>query len=257
MKPLLSLKNIHVSVEKNEILNEVSLDIEKGKIFALMGPNGSGKSTLASVIAGHPKYHLNSGKIIFAGEDITDLSPEQRARKGVFLSFQYPKSISGVSIAQFLRTAYQAVHQKETRVFEFRKKLHEKMELLDMPKSFADRSVNEGFSGGEKKKNEILQALVLEPKLLIMDETDSGLDIDALQDVAKGVKTLIKSGTTVLLITHYNRVLQYLEPDHVAILKDGQLIKTGGPRLARQIEKKGFDHLFLEPAKKEMFSIME
>ena len=240
-KPLLHISDLHVSVDGKDILKGVSLDIEPGKIYALMGPNGSGKSTLSYAIAGHPKYQITSGKIEIDGEDVTAASPDERAKKGVFLSFQYPKSIPGVSIANFLRQAYQAVKGEEIRVFDFQKKLKEKMEMLQMPTDFMKRHVNEGFSGGEKKKAEILQALVLEPKVIIMDETDSGLDVDALKIVAEGVQKLAGPDVAVILITHYFKILQYLKPDEVHVLKHGEMVASGGSELADQIESQGFD----------------
>lgn len=240
-KPLISIKDLQVSVDENLILKGVSLDIEPGKVYALMGPNGSGKSTMSYAIAGHPKYQITGGSIHCNGKDITEASPDERAKQGIFLSFQYPKSIPGVSIANFLRQAYQAVKGEEIRVFEFQKKLKEKMAMLDMPTDFMKRHVNEGFSGGEKKKAEILQALILEPKVIIMDETDSGLDVDALKVVAEGVQKLAGPDVAVILITHYFKILQYLKPDEVHVLKRGELVASGGSELADQIENQGFD----------------
>jgi len=240
-KPLLSIKDLQVSVDENPILKGVSLDIEPGKVYALMGPNGSGKSTMSYAIAGHPKYQITGGSIHCNEQDITEASPDERAKQGIFLSFQYPKSIPGVSIANFLRQAYQAVKGEEIRVFEFQKKLKEKMAMLDMPTDFMKRHVNEGFSGGEKKKAEILQALILEPKVIIMDETDSGLDVDALKVVAEGVKKLAGPDVAVILITHYFKILQYLKPDEVHVLKRGELVASGGSELAEKIESQGFD----------------
>lgn len=238
---LLHIEDLHVSVDGKEIIKGVSLDIEAGKIYALMGPNGSGKSTLSYTIAGHPKYKVTKGKIELEGEDITAAKPDLRAQKGLFLSFQYPKSIPGVSISNFLRSSYKAVKKKEIRVLDFQKKLKEKMELLHIPKNFMDRPVNEGFSGGEKKKAEMLQAMILEPKIIIMDETDSGLDVDALKVVAESVKKLYTPDTAIILITHYFKILQYLTPHVVYVLKDGELVASGGAPLAEQIETNGFD----------------
>jgi Fe-S cluster assembly ATP-binding protein len=240
-KPFLKIDDLHVSIEDNEILKGVSLDIEAGKTYALMGPNGSGKSSLSYALAGHPKYIVTKGKISFEGEEITQASPDLRAQKGIFLSFQYPKSIPGVTVSNFLRAAYKAVKKEDIRVFDFQKKLKAKMEQLHIPKSFMKRFVNEGFSGGEKKKAEILQALILEPKVIIMDETDSGLDVDALKVVAEGVKTLAGPNTAVILITHYFKILEYLTPDVVHVLKQGELVSSGGAELAEEIEKTGFD----------------
>jgi len=238
---LLQIENLHVSIDGKEILKGVSIDIEPGKIYALMGPNGSGKSTLSYTLAGHPKYQVTNGKILFDGKDITTSKPDDRAQQGIFLSFQYPKSIPGVSVSNFLRVAYKAVKKQDIRVLDFQRKLKEKMELLHIPREFMDRSVNEGFSGGEKKKAEILQAMMLEPKVIIMDETDSGLDVDALKVVAEGAKKLLTPDTAVILITHYFRILQYLTPHVVYVLKEGELVATGGAPLAEEIEQKGFD----------------
>lgn len=256
-KLLLSLEHLSISIDDKPLIQDISFSIEPGKIYTLMGPNGSGKSTLAAAIAGHPNYHV-TGTMLFNGEDIRKLSPDLRAKNGIFLSFQYPKSIPGVSISNFLRTAYKAVHQKEMRVFEFQKKLKSTMEFLDIPISFMERSINEGFSGGEKKKTEILQAMILEPKLIILDETDSGLDIDALRVVADGVKKLMTPSSSILLITHYERILKYLTPDHVLVMKHGRIIAQGGKDLAAEIEEKGFEH-FKEkaPSKKASLTIID
>ncbi|MDP3976337.1 MAG: Fe-S cluster assembly ATPase SufC [bacterium] len=240
-KKLLQIKNLQVTVDGKTILHDLSLNIEPGKVYALMGPNGSGKSTLSNTIMGHSKYHVEKGKILSRGVDITHESPDLRAQRGLFLSFQYPKSIPGVSMSNFLRAAYKAVKKKEIRVFDFNKLLKQKMEMLHIPKDFADRFVNEGFSGGEKKKAEILQALVLDPSVIIMDETDSGLDVDALKVVAAGVQQLRSPDKAVILITHYFRILQYLTPDVVYVLKHGHLVAEGGHELAKRIEKDGFD----------------
>ena len=239
--PLLNIDNLKVSVDNNEILKGVSLQLESGKIYALMGPNGSGKSSLSYTVAGHPKYKVDQGNIFFEGEDITQLPPDLRAQKGIFLSFQYPKSIPGVTVANFLRAAYQAVKKEDVRVYDFQKRLKQKMDQLHIPHSFMNRFVNEGFSGGEKKKAEMLQALVLEPKLIIMDETDSGLDVDALKTVAEGIQTLAGPKTTIVLITHYFKILEYLTPDEVHVLKSGQIVESGGVELANSIEAIGFD----------------
>lgn len=239
-KSLLSISNLQVNVADHEILKGISFDVEPGKVYALMGPNGSGKSTLSYTIAGHPKYQITGGKIEFEGKDISNMSPDERAKLGIFLSFQYPKSIPGVTLTNFLRSAYKAVKDDDIRVFDFHKKLKTKMDELGMPHSFMSRFVNEGFSGGEKKKAEILQAMVLEPKLVIMDETDSGLDVDAMKVVAEGVQKLLGPNTAVILITHYFRILSYLKPDVVHILKNGELVKSGDHELAEKIEKEGF-----------------
>ena len=236
----LQIKDLTVTVEGKEILKKVSLEMEKGKVYALMGPNGSGKSTLSSVIMGHPKYRVESGKIFFRGEDITLLSPDERAKRGLFLSFQYPKSIPGVSLSNFLRAAYRSLKDEQLRVFQFKKMMKEKMNLLSIPEGFLDRAVNEGFSGGEKKKAEILQAMVLDPQVIIMDETDSGLDVDAMKVVGEGVKKLLCPDKAVILITHYFKILKYLQPDRVFVLKHGELVAEGGAELAEKIEKEGF-----------------
>ncbi|MDP2691229.1 MAG: Fe-S cluster assembly ATPase SufC [bacterium] len=240
-KPLLQITNLHVQVEDKEIIKGISLDLQPGRITALMGPNGSGKSTLSYALSGHPRYKITQGSILLDGEDITDLGPDIRSQKGLFLSFQYPQSIPGVSLSNFLRAAYNAVKKEEIRVFDFQKMLREKAEQLDVPADFLKRFVNEGFSGGEKKKVEILQALVLEPKVIIMDETDSGLDVDALKLVAEGARKLLTPNSAILLITHYSHILNYLSPDVVTVLKKGEIVATGGAELAQEIEAKGFD----------------
>ena len=244
---ILKIEDLHARVageDGTEILKGVSLEIEAGKIHAIMGPNGSGKSTLAKVLAGHPAYEVTAGTVVFEGEDLLEMEPDERARAGVFLAFQYPVEIPGVSIANFLRTAVQAKRgEEEVDLFEFQQELMDKMALLEMDTSFAMRSVNQGFSGGEKKRNEILQLAMLEPSLAIMDETDSGLDIDALQVVAKGVNKLHEQrpDTGFLLITHYQRLLNYIKPDHVHVMVRGQIVQSGGPELAEQLEARGYE----------------
>ncbi len=230
--------------EGKEILRGLSLEIESGKIHAIMGPNGSGKSTLAKVLAGHPAYVVTSGSVTFRGDDLLALEADERARKGVFLAFQYPVEIPGVSIANFLRTAVQAKRgAEEVDLFEFQQELMEKMELLEMDPAFAVRSVNQGFSGGEKKRNEILQLAMLEPTLAILDETDSGLDIDALKVVASGVNKIHsqRDDMGVLLITHYQRLLNYIEPDVVHVMVHGRIVESGGPELALKLEEQGYE----------------
>jgi Fe-S cluster assembly ATP-binding protein len=227
-----------------EILKGVSLEIEAGKIHAIMGPNGSGKSTLAKVLAGHPGYEVTGGSVTFQGEDLLEMEADERARAGVFLAFQYPVEIPGVSIANFLRTAVQAKRgDEEVDLFEFQEQLVSRMELLEMDTAFAARSVNEGFSGGEKKRNEILQLAMLEPSLAVMDETDSGLDIDALKVVANGINTLHgeHGEMGVLLITHYQRMLNYIKPDHVHVMVRGQIVESGGAELAERLEAEGYE----------------
>jgi len=238
---MLEIKDLKAKIEGQEILRGVSLEVKKGEIVALMGPNGSGKSTLSSVIMGSPDYEAD-GKIIFENEDIAELSADERAKKGIFLSFQYPSEISGVTVANFLRTAYNARFGGNISVLEFRKLLKEKMALLKMPSDFADRYLNEGFSGGEKKKSEILQLAILKPKLAILDETDSGLDIDSLRTVAEGVNMLKKENPemSVLLITHYQRILDYIAPDRVYIMLEGKIAHEGKADLVHKLEKQGY-----------------
>jgi Fe-S cluster assembly ATP-binding protein len=236
-----------VAEEESEILKGVELVLAAGEIHALMGPNGSGKSTLAKVIAGHPGYEVTGGDVLFDGESILEWEPDERARRGIFLAFQYPSEIPGVTISNFLRTAVNARRGEgqEVDVFEFQKELRERMALLEMKEDFADRYVNEGFSGGEKKRNEILQMAVLKPRLAVMDETDSGLDIDALKIVANGVNTLNQEDPElgVLLITHYKRILNYIRPDHVHVMIGGRIVESGGPDLAEKLEEHGYDWL--------------
>jgi len=244
--PILKIRDLHAKVTDEEIpiLRGLDLELRKGEIHAIMGPNGSGKSTLAKVIAGHPGYEVTSGEVTFDGRDILGLEPDERSLAGIFLAFQYPVEIPGVSIANFLRTALQA-HQEEGKdldIFEYQDLLLERLALLDMDPSFAERPVNDGFSGGEKKRNEILQMAVLRPRLAVMDETDSGLDIDALRVVANGVNTLHEENPdmTVLLITHYQRILDYIQPDHVHVMVDGRIVRSGGPEVAIQLEEEGY-----------------
>ncbi len=245
--PILSIKDLHAKVadEEIDILHGLDLELGRGELHAVMGPNGSGKSTLAKVLAGHPGYEVTSGEVLFEGEDLLELEVEERAQKGVFLAFQYPVEVPGVSIANFMRTALQARLEEgeEIDLFDFQDELLGKMELLGMDPSFAERSVNDGFSGGEKKRNEILQMAVLKPKLALMDETDSGLDIDALQVVANGVKKLKEEDPdmTVLIITHYQRVLRYIEPDHVHVMIGGRIARSGGPEVALELEAEGYE----------------
>ena len=237
---LLEIKDLHVAVEGKEILKGVNLTLETGRINALMGPNGSGKSTLANVIMGHPKYTVTHGKIMYNKEDITELGPDERAKKGVFLSFQYPSEIPGVTIPNFLRTAYNAVKGTTIPVKEFKALLDKQLQLMDMKPDFLKRYLNEGFSGGEKKRAEILQLLVLNPQLAILDETDSGLDIDALRIVSKGVNTFMGAEKCVLIITHYKRILEYIKPDKLFIMIDGKIKLEGAGELVDELEKKGY-----------------
>jgi Fe-S cluster assembly ATP-binding protein len=242
---LLKIENLHAEIaeEGTEILKGVDLEIRSGEIHAIMGPNGSGKSTLSKVISGHPAYEVTDGDILFNGESVLDLEPDERARAGIFLAFQYPVEVPGVSIANFMRTALGAARGGEVDVFEFAEELETKMRMLEMDVVFAERSVNEGFSGGEKKRNEILQLAMLEPKLAVMDETDSGLDIDALKVVSQGINNIKaqRSDMTVLLITHYQRMLNYIKPDYVHVMVDGRIIRSGGPELALELEERGYD----------------
>lgn len=243
--PFLEVKDLRVKIEGKEILKGVSLTVDKGQVVALMGPNGSGKSTLAYALMGHPSYEIASGRIFLNGEDVTEAKPDERAKKGLFLSFQYPHEISGVSVSNFLRTALnakrEAKNEKLISVMDFHKLLQEKMKLLKVDKSFALRYLNEGFSGGEKKRMEILQMAMLQPNIGILDETDSGLDIDALRTVAKGVNSLKGPELGILLITHYQRILNYITPDKVHIVVAGKIVKSGGKGLALEVEEKGYE----------------
>jgi Fe-S cluster assembly ATP-binding protein len=244
---ILSIRDLHAKVadEDMEILHGLDLDLQKGEIHAIMGPNGSGKSTLAKVLAGHPGYEVTGGDVIFQGKSILELEPDQRSREGIFLAFQYPVEIPGVSIANFLRTALQArvPEGEELDLFDFQDQLLDRMKLLDMDPAFAERPVNDGFSGGEKKRNEILQMAMLEPALAVMDETDSGLDIDALQIVSHGVNRLHEENPemSVLIITHYQRLLDYIRPDHVHVMVGGRIVESGGPELAERLEAQGYE----------------
>ncbi len=239
--PLLRISNLHASADGVEILQGVDLTVDRGQVHALMGPNGSGKSTLANVLMGHPDYELTGGTIEFLGEDVTEAAPNDRARLGMFLAFQYPLSIPGVSVIQFLRQALSNRTGIDYTVLELRLKVMEAMRALGMESIFADRHLNEGFSGGERKRNEVLQMAVLEPLLAIMDETDSGLDIDALRTVAEGVNKLMSPERGFLIITHYQRLLDYITPDHVHIFMDGRILLSGGSELAVKLEEEGYD----------------
>jgi Fe-S cluster assembly ATP-binding protein len=238
----LSISNLRVSIADQEIIRGLSLSVPKGEIHAIMGPNGSGKSTLAKVLAGHPDYKVAAGEVLMDGEDILALAPDERARKGLFLAFQYPSEIPGVTIANFLRAAVQArlPEGEELEATDYYARLYEKMELLQMDRSFTSRSVNEGFSGGEKKRNEILQMALLAPRLCVLDETDSGLDIDALKIVSDGVNRLRSSDRAMVVITHYQRLLDHIVPDVVHVLSRGRIVKTGGKELAHELEAKGY-----------------
>jgi len=244
---MLSIKNLHANINDKEILKGINLEIKAGEVHAIMGPNGSGKSTLASVIAGKEEYEVTEGSVILNNEDLADLAPEERAHKGVFLSFQYPIEIPGVTVTNFIKTAInetrKAKGEKELPAKEMLKLIREKADLLEIDRKFLSRSLNEGFSGGEKKRNEIFQMAMLEPKLAILDETDSGLDIDALKVVANGVNKLKSSDNAVLVITHYQRLLDYIVPDFVHVLYNGKIVKSGGKELALELEEKGYDWL--------------
>src|ERR671921_208670 len=247
---MLDIRNLHAGIDGREILKGINLTINKGEIHAIMGPNGSGKSTLAKVLAGHPQYEVTAGEVLYEGKNLLEMTPDERAREGVFMAFQYPIEVPGVSNAQFLRLAYnekQKHHgQEELDPLEFKDLLKEKAKIVEMDASFMTRSVNEGFSGGEKKRNEILQMAVLDPKLSVLDETDSGLDIDALRIVAEGVNTLRSEKHAVLVITHYQRLLRYLVPDFVHVLANGRIVKSGGKELAEELEQKGYDWIEAE-----------
>ena len=244
---MLEIKNLHAGVEDKEILKGINLSVNAGEVHAIMGPNGSGKSTLSSVIAGKDEYEVTQGKIIFNNEDLDDLTPETRAHKGIFMSFQYPIEIPGVSVTNFIKTAInetrKANGKKELPAKDMLKKIRETAELLEIDRKFLSRSLNEGFSGGEKKRNEIFQMAMLEPKLAILDETDSGLDIDALKVVANGVNKLKSKDNAVIIITHYQRLLDYIVPDFVHVLHNGKIVKSGGKELAYELEDKGYDWL--------------
>ncbi|MGH2702000.1 MAG: Fe-S cluster assembly ATPase SufC [Actinomycetota bacterium] len=238
---LLHIEDLHVTVEDREILKGINLTVDKGEIHALMGPNGSGKSTLAYVLTGRPGYVVTGGKVFYKGENILELAPDERAKEGIFLAFQYPTEVPGVSVVNFLRTAYNAVHPDDQKsAMQFRMYLQEKIEMLEIPSELVDRYVNQGFSGGEKKRNEILQMAVLRPELAIMDETDSGLDIDALKHVSSGVNKLANSDVGIVLITHYQRLLNYIRPSTVHVLMGGRVVRSGGFELAEQLEAEGY-----------------
>ena len=242
---MLEIKNLHAAIDGNEILKGINLTIKKGEIHAIMGPNGSGKSTLAKVLAGHPQYEVTAGEVIYEGRNLLELSPDERAREGVFMAFQYPIEVPGVSNAQFLRLAYNEkrkhLSEEELDPLEFKDLLKERAKVVEMDASFMTRSVNEGFSGGEKKRNEILQMAVLEPKLAILDETDSGLDIDALRVVAGGVNKLLTPDNAIIVVTHYQRLLNYIVPHYVHVLASGRIAREGGKELALELEEKGYD----------------
>jgi Fe-S cluster assembly ATP-binding protein len=239
--PILEVKDLHVSVEGKEILNGVSLTVRPGEVHALMGRNGSGKSTLSATLMGHPRYRVTSGSVRYLGEDLLALPVHERARKGVFLCFQYPQALPGVGVANFLRQSVKAVRGDAVPTKDFRPLVKKNLESLEVPQAFMTRYVNDGFSGGEKKRLEILQMLLLQPKLAILDETDSGLDIDALKVIAKGINQLRAPDRAQLLITHYQRILDYVAPHHVHVLMKGRIVKSGGPELAKELESRGYE----------------
>ncbi len=242
---MLEIRNLHAGIDGREILKGLDLTVKAGEVHAIMGPNGSGKSTLAKVLAGHPSYQVTEGEVIYQGQNLLALAPDERARAGLFMAFQYPIEIPGVSNANFLRTAYNEIRrargEEELDPLEFDDLLREKLKVVEMDPSFINRSVNEGFSGGEKKRNEILQMAVLAPKLAVLDETDSGLDIDALRIVASGINQLTAPDNAVILVTHYQRLLNYITPDRVHVLFNGRIVKSGGKELALELEAKGYD----------------
>lgn len=246
---LLEIKDLYAGVEGTTILKGLNLQVKKGEVHAIMGPNGSGKSTLSKVLAGHPSYEVTKGEILYQGKDLLEVDPDERARNGIFMAFQYPVEIPGVSNSQFLRLAYNEkmkhLGDEELDPLEFNDLLKEKAKIVEMDPSFLKRSVNEGFSGGEKKRNEILQMAVLEPKLALLDETDSGLDIDALRIVANGVNKLKSEENAVILVTHYQRLLDYIVPDYVHVLAGGKIVKEGGKELALELEENGYEWLKL------------
>jgi len=247
---MLKIKDLQAQIEDNQILKGINLEINAGEVHAIMGPNGSGKSTLSSVVAGRDEYEVIGGTIDFEGEDLLDLAPEERAHKGIFLSFQYPVEIPGVTVSNFIKTAINESRkgrgEEPMEAREMLAKMREKSALLEMDKSYLSRSLNEGFSGGEKKRNEIFQMAMLEPKLAILDETDSGLDIDALRIVANGVNKLRSKDNAVVVITHYQRLLDYIKPDYVHVLYKGRIVKSGGPELALELEERGYDWIKAE-----------
>lgn len=242
---MLTIKNLHAQIEDNQILRGINLEVKPGEVHAIMGPNGSGKSTLASVLAGREDYEVTQGEVSFEGQDLLDMAPEERAREGVFLAFQYPVEIPGVSSTNFLKTAVNQIREHKgldpLDAVSFLKLIKEKMKLVDIDQSLLSRSLNEGFSGGEKKRNEIFQMAVLDPKLAILDETDSGLDIDALRIVANGVNQLKRADNAVIVVTHYQRLLDYIVPDFVHVLYQGRIVKSGDKSLALELEEKGYD----------------
>ncbi len=248
-KPLLEIEDLHVSIEGKEIVKGLTLTLHAGEKVAIMGPNGSGKSTLTYAVMGHPSYEVTGGSVKLDGEEILGLPADERARRGLFLAFQYPTAIPGVSVANFLRSAVNARREEEMPVRDFRRELMDQFKLLEIPKAFAGRYVNDGFSGGEKKRLEILQMAMLKPKVALLDETDSGLDIDALRLVSEGINRVAGEETGVLLVTHYQRILNYVKPDVVHVYMDGRIVRSGGPEFAHELEEKGYEWI-----EKEVFA---
>ncbi len=248
-KPLLEIEDLHVSIEGTEIVKGLTLTLHAGEKVAIMGPNGSGKSTLTYAVMGHPSYEVTGGSVKLDGEEILGLPADERARRGLFLAFQYPTAIPGVSVANFLRSAVNARREEEMPVRDFRRELMDQFKLLEIPKAFAGRYVNDGFSGGEKKRLEILQMAMLKPKVALLDETDSGLDIDALRLVSEGINRVAGEETGVLLVTHYQRILNYVKPDVVHVYMDGRIVRSGGPEFAHELEEKGYEWI-----EKEVFA---
>lgn len=250
-QPLIEIKNLHANIDEKSILKGVNITVNPGEIHAIMGPNGAGKSTLAKILAGHPAYEVSEGEILFKGESILELEPEERAHAGIFMSFQYPIEIPGVSNLQFLHASVnaglKAKGSPEIPLIDFEKNLEEVLQRLEIKPELKDRNLNEGFSGGEKKRNEILQMAVLKPELAILDETDSGLDIDAMRIVARGVNQLMNPNMGLILITHYQRLLDYIKPNFVHVMLDGKIVQSGGPELALELEDKGYDWLVKSP----------
>jgi Fe-S cluster assembly ATP-binding protein len=246
--PLLEIDDLHVSVDGKEIVKGLNLKIERGEVHAIMGPNASGKSTLANTIMGHPNYRVTQGRLLFKGDDIAELTTDERARRGLFLAFQYPKAIPGVNVVNFLRTALKAVRGADMPVREFRQMLRETMALLKMDDDFARRYINDGFSGGEMKRAEVLQMGILKPEMAVLDETDSGLDIDALRVVSEGINSFMDDQRGMLLITHYQRLLNYVRPHFVHVLYDGRIVKSGGRELAEELEAEGYERIIAEQA---------
>jgi len=238
---MLKIENLQVEIDDQEIVKGLDLEVGEGEIHAIMGPNGSGKSTLANVLMGHPRYEVTGGAVTFRGEDVFELEADERAKLGMFLAFQYPSEVPGVSVANFLRTAVNSVREEELSAMEMYRLIQDKMKIMQMDPKFAERYLNEGFSGGEKKRNEILQMLLLEPRLAVLDETDSGLDVDALKVVAHGVNSLRSPERSMLLVTHYERLLELIVPDRVHVLAAGRIVKSGGKDLARELDERGYD----------------